>query len=84
MRCPSHPDGIEWHVERWAFDFDDWDTDDDGRLTEREFQDGVFDVWDGDADGQLSERETGVGLFEAWDDNNDDLIDQDEYRGRAA
>lgn len=27
---------------------------------------------------------SGVAVLEAWDDNNDDLIDQDEYRGRAA
>lgn len=57
--------------------FDAWDTDDDGVLTQEEFNEGVassetfagwrsyFEAWDTDDDGQLGEHEFTAGFMEA-------------------
>lgn len=55
--------------------FDSWDTDDDGLLTEDEFEAGtgrgeVFDELSGD--------------FEAWDDDGDDTLSESEFEAGIA
>lgn len=52
-------------IERVEFDADfagmgrygAWDTEDDNRLTEREYTDGVFTIWDKNGDNYLDETE---------------------------
>ena len=55
--------------------FDDWETDDDGTLTEEEFeagidQGGIFSDWSGD--------------FDAWDTDGDDALTEAEFEAGVA
>lgn len=58
--------------------FEVWDTNDDGFLTEDEFGMG-FDTWDSDGDGRITEDELGAAGFDTWDLDDDGYIDDDEY-----
>lgn len=61
-----------------------WDQDEDGLLSEREYQAGVDDAglfkeFDTDDNGYLTSDELRFGLFEAWDQNNDTLLTEEEF-----
>lgn len=61
----------------------------EGTLTQEDFNRGVFNRWDADGDGQLSEDEYASGNsawsssygenFIGWDANQDSMLDEDEY-----
>jgi hypothetical protein len=51
--------------------YTDWDADDDGQLTEAEFDQGVSDWFDGD--GVIDDD------FAEWDANDDGYIGEDEF-----
>lgn len=64
--------------------FDDWDTDDDGFLSEAEFEPGIqsagwFDEWDENNDERLSEEEFETGLFGLFDDDDDGVLSTSEW-----
>lgn len=64
--------------EEW--NFEDWDAESDGSITEIEFNEGfeateLFDSWDVDDSGVLSEEEFSAGLFESWDQTGNDLFE---------
>lgn len=74
---------------------DNWDEDDNGELTDDEFETALVEVdyfgaWDADADGTLTEDEwtTGtdkylvdydVGDFSEWDTDDNDLLSDEEF-----
>jgi hypothetical protein len=71
--------------------YDEWDRNEDGRLTNTELTDGVFDSWDRDRDGGLDRDELASGLtswapngempeFGQWDTDGNDSLDREEAR----
>lgn len=71
-----------------AADVGDWDVNEDGDITEEEYdstyaESGAFDRWDLDGDGVIVESEfdglePGRETFERWDEDNDGLIDTEK------
>lgn len=64
--------------------FDDWDTDNDGLISEGEYTDALgpdddFIDWDDDGDGMLSDNELNDGIYDRYDMNQDGYITRDEY-----
>jgi len=62
----------------------DWDTDNNGYLTEQEFVEGsmemgLFNTMDRNDDGRITEREMANGLFTAWDVNDNDVLSIGEW-----
>lgn len=75
-------------TERWSDDLEwgsygEWDADEDGTLTDSEFQTGisevgVFDDWDEDGDGVIAQDQFCANLFGLWDTNGDEMLEPDE------
>lgn len=67
-----------------AAEFKDWDGNNDGQLTQQEFDagvknEGLFADWDGNDDGLLDETEFGKGAFGVYDGNDDGFLDDSEW-----
>jgi Ca2+-binding EF-hand superfamily protein len=66
-----------------ADSFDRIDTNDSGRLSERELENEigiVLDDWDYTNDGELVDLEVTRAMFDAWDTDGDEGIDLVEFR----
>lgn len=69
-------------VTGFAQDFDDRDSDSDGRWDQNEYQESFqddFEQWDTDADGQVSEEEFNQTTFRNVDENGDSAVDDEEW-----
>ena len=69
---------------RYFPSFSKWDTDRDGKVTQKEFDDALqrnsmAAGWDEDGDGQLSDMEFATGFYWTWDLDGDGSVDRREY-----
>lgn len=89
--------GSDSLLSREAFNtgfFNQWDTDNDGYITEDEYVAGSvawgeeytddFDAWDVDEDGQLDDAEFGTGmddtgLYDTWDVGGEGYLTEEEF-----
>ena len=82
---PGDPgaDPIARETVAFSWNYDSWDTDRDGRLSEQEIASGMatvgyYDLWDRDDDGSLDIPELSRALVDAWDADADELLGDDE------
>jgi Ca2+-binding EF-hand superfamily protein len=64
--------------------FNEWDTDGDGQVTEEEFMENAeygdaFSEWDEDGDGMLNEDEFAGGIYSEYDEDGDGYWSDEEY-----
>lgn len=74
-------------------DFENWDADEDRRLTEDEWEKGfnvysssypyeergLFDDWDTNRDSYVDDNEFNDGFFGLWDGNDDNYVAETEF-----
>ncbi len=69
-------------------EFNDWDPDNSGGISSREFtagimNDNLFFDWDTDNSGYLNSTEFNLGVYGQWDHDGNKEIDNDEWSMRS-